>query len=451
VKTLFSGFPRNAMQPPLYRVEDLNEQQRQAYDAVAAGKSVFITGAGGTGKSYLLGTLYHLLAPQLDKVMAITAMTGCAALLLGRHAKTLHSWAAIGLAREPASVLATQIRKSKAYRRWLVTDILVIDEVSMLTPELLEKLNEVAQIVRRNKNPMGGLQIVFVGDFFQLPPVYKDQEEKECFFAFESPVWKQIVQQNIQLTKMVRAEDPVFQGILEEARRGKLSAESLAILKTREGLPWQNERIRPTLLFNRRVEVDMVNERNLKALTGERRLFEAETVFLPIEATKGMTAESEIVKRATLKLDRDAPYDVKLVLAKDAQVMLLVNMDHEAGLVNGSRGVVVGFAEGGQPIVQFKKGEPISIPASTWESEELPGIQRRQIPLKLAYAMTTHKSQGATLDCALIDIGSTTFECGQAYVALSRVRNLESLYIWEIDPTAFRAHPKVLTFYNNLA
>lgn len=132
------------MQPPSFRIEDLNEQQRRAYDAVAAGKSVFITGAGGTGKSYLLATLYHLLGSTLDKVVAITAMTGCAALLLGRHAKTLHSWASIGLAREPASVLAAQIRKSKAYRRWLITDILVIDEVSMLTPELLEKLNEVA-------------------------------------------------------------------------------------------------------------------------------------------------------------------------------------------------------------------------------------------------------------------------------------------------------------------
>ena len=439
------------MQPPLYRVEDLNEQQRRAYDAVAAGKSIFLTGAGGTGKSYLLATLYHVLGAQSDKMVSITAMTGCAALLLGRHAKTLHSWASIGLGREPATVLAAQIRKSdKARNRWKHTDVLVIDEVSMLTPELLEKLNEVAQIVRNNKNIMGGLQIVFVGDFFQLPPIYKDQEEKECFFAFESPLWNQIVQENIQLTQMVRADDPVFQRILEEARRGTLSAESLAILKTREGLSWQNERIRPTLLFNRRAEVDMVNEKNIRALTGERHTFDAETVFLPIESTRGLNVNSEIVKRAVMKLDRDASYDTKLVLAINAQVMLLVNKDPEAGLVNGSRGVVVGFAEGGQPIVQFKKGSPLSIPASTWEPEDLPGVQRRQIPLKLAYAMTTHKSQGATLDCALIDIGSTTFECGQAYVALSRVRNLESLYIWEIDPTAFRAHPKVLAFYDSL-
>jgi ATP-dependent DNA helicase PIF1 len=430
-----------------FREENLNEQQRRAYDAVASGKSIFLTGAGGTGKSYLLAFIYHVLAGRMEKMIGITAMTGCAALLLGRHAKTLHSWAAIGLAREPASVLAAQIKQSKAYRRWLVTDILVIDEVSMLTPELLEKLDEVAKIVRRNKNPMGGLQIVFVGDFFQLPPIYKDRDEKECFFAFESDVWKRTVNEMICLTQMIRAEDTQFQKILEEARRGNLSEESIALLKTREGLPWQNEKIRPTLLFNRRVEVDIVNERNLKALRGERHIFEAETVFLPIEATSGLTAESERVKHATLKLDRDAPYDVKLILATDAQVMLLVNLDSEAGLVNGSRGVVVGFSEGGHPIVQFKKGEPLTIAASTWESEELPGVQRRQIPLKLAYAMTTHKSQGATLDCALIDIGPTTFEYGQAYVALSRVRNLESLYIWELDPSAFRAHPKVLAFY----
>jgi ATP-dependent DNA helicase PIF1 len=137
----------------------------------------------------------------------------------------------------------------------------------------------------------------------------------------------------------------------------------------------------------------------------------------------------------------------ELVLAIGAQVMLLTNLDHEAGLVNGSRGVVVGFEPNGGPLVQFKSGAAISISPTTWECEDLEGVSRKQIPLKLAYAITIHKAQGATLDCALIDIGTSTFEYGQAYVALSRVKNLQSLYIWDLEPMAFKTHPKVKAFY----
>ena len=129
--------------------------------------------------------------------------------------------------------------------------------------------------------------------------------------------------------------------------------------------------------------------------------------------------------------------------------MLLTNMSNEDELVNGSRGVVTGF-EGDVPMVQFMKGQPIPIGPATWECDEMDGVCRRQIPLKLAYAITIHKAQGATLDCALIDVGIATFEYGQAYTALSRVKNMESLYVWDLDPKAFRAHPKVAAFYKSL-
>ena len=130
--------------------------------------------------------------------------------------------------------------------------------------------------------------------------------------------------------------------------------------------------------------------------------------------------------------------------------MLVTNMSSEEALVNGSRGVVTGF-EGDVPMVQFMRGQPIPIAANTWESDEMEGVCRRQIPLKLAYAITIHKAQGATLDCALIDVGIATFEYGQAYTALSRVKNMESLYVWDLDPKAFRAHPKVTAFYDSLS
>jgi ATP-dependent DNA helicase PIF1 len=429
-------------------LETLNESQRAAFDAIAAGKSIFITGPGGTGKSYLIQAIYNLIPDRTGKHVSVTALTGCAALLLGRYAKTLHSWAGIGLGRSEVNVLVAAIRRSgRAFRRWLGTDILIIDEVSMMTSELLEKLDEVARHIRRDKRPFGGIQVVFVGDFFQLPPVVK-ASEGELTFVFESPTWKSIVQETISLTQIHRQADPEFQKILNEARVGSLSEESIAVLKGRQGLPWAEELIRPTLLFTRRAEVDNVNDRNLKALPAERKLFKAETVFAPLEGLQGYTNETPEVKRAIEKLDKDAPYMVELVLAQGAQVMLLVNKDPELGLVNGSRGVVVGFDGMGIPMVQFKHGAPIPIPAASWESDEVEGLYRKQIPLRLAYAITIHKAQGATLDSALIDIGTSTFEYGQAYVALSRVRSLDSLYIWDIEPTAFKAHPKVKQFYS---
>jgi ATP-dependent DNA helicase PIF1 len=435
-----------------FPIETLNAEQREAFDAIASGQSIFITGPGGTGKSYLIQAIYNLIPDRIGKHVAITAMTGCAALLLGRYAKTLHSWAGVGLGRGSAAQLATQIRRSGwTLRRWLATDILVVDEVSMLTSDLLDKLNEVAQIVRRDTRPMGGLQVVFVGDFYQLPPVVKADEEgkREIPFVFESPVWKQIVAKAISLKQIVRQADPVFQAVLNEARIGEVSGPSLEILRTRQGLNWQSELIRPTLLFTRRVEVDIVNDKNLKALKGDRKLFSADTVFAPLESLRGVSKETPEIKRALEKLDKDAPYVVELVLAVGAQVMLLTNVDPSQGLVNGSRGVVVGFDGMGTPLVQFRHGQPIPISATTWESEEIEGLFRKQIPLRLAYAITIHKAQGATLDSALIDIGSNTFEYGQAYVALSRVKSLDSLYIWDVEPSAFRAHPKVKNFYSD--
>lgn len=424
----------------------LNEEQQTALNYAKKGISFFLTGPGGTGKSYVLDRIRQDLE-FLDKKVAVTAMTGCAALLLGNKAKTLHAWAGVGIAKEPATALVAKIRTSqKSMRRWLSTDTLIVDEVSMMTPEFLEKLAYIATQVRRDSRPMGGIQVIFVGDFYQLPPVTK---ETGTSFVFESPVWKQVVPTTVHLKQVIRQRDPVFHKILDGARNGRLLKESLQILQTRQNLPWQKLEIRPTLLFSRKAEVDHVNQTNLKALTGPFQIFKAETVVLPISATQGLDKESEPVKHAIQRLDRDAGYMPELILAEGAQVMLLKNLDFDAGLVNGSRGVVTGFTSSAipRPIVKFRTGLPIEIGPATWESDDLEGVQRQQIPLRLAYAVTIHKAQGATLDCALIDIGHSTFECGQAYVALSRVRDLESLYIWDLEPSAFKTHEKVHEFY----
>ena len=430
----------------------LNEEQQHALNLAIAGKSFFLTGPGGSGKSYLLDTIRTNLHNR-GKTVAVTAMTGCAALLLGNKAKTLHSWASVGLAKEPATALTAKIRASpKAFRRWLGTDVLIVDEVSMLTVEFLDKLNSIAIAVRRNINPMGGLQVIFVGDFFQLPPVNKDSRNGvPTQFVFESPYWKKIIPETVVLKKIIRQQDPIFHKILNEARIGQLSKESLDILKTRQNLPWSLLEIRPTLLFSRKAEVDYVNETNLKQLTGERHLYKAETVKLPIEAMKFFDVNSDEAQFHIARLDRDAQYMKELILIEGAQVMLITNLDFELGLVNGSRGVVTGFTQDDLhlPIVKFRNGSPMPIGPATWDSDDIEGLQRKQIPLRLAYAVTIHKAQGSTLDCALIDIGSSTFESGQAYVALSRVRSLDSLYIWELEESAFITNEKVIHYYNN--
>lgn len=426
----------------------LNVQQQNALEASLEGKSLFITGPGGVGKSYLIQTIVEELTKK-GKRVAVTALTGCAALLLKTStttAKTLHSWAGIGLGKEPAQKIAAGMRKYnyKAMRRWLVTHTLIIDEVSMLTPDLLEKLNEVAQLMRKSKAVFGGLQVILVGDFFQLPPVYR---EGETMFAFESPVWNELQLKTVELTEIVRQDDPVFHEVLKEARSGNLSKKSIDVLKTRILDSWQDLKIRPTLLFSRRSEVEMINERNIKALKSPLYSFEAKTV---LTASLEMNLSNEEKDRAIQKLDRDAPYKTTLELRVGAQVMLIYNLDPDNGLVNGSRGIVEGFS-GSSPLVLFKgHSAAIPVPEASWESDDVDGLKRSQIPLILAYAITIHKCQGATLDSALIDIGRSTFEMGQAYVALSRVKALDSLYIYDLEPSAFRAHPKVVAFYKTL-
>jgi ATP-dependent DNA helicase PIF1 len=436
----------------------LNKGQKAALQQILLGNSVFLTGPGGTGKSFLIQHIVREFELR-GKKAAVTALTGCAALLLGKHAKTIHSWAGIGLGKEKAQVLAADIRKQpwkrKVLYRWLTTSLLIIDEVSMMTPQLLELLSEVGQLVRRSPKPFGGLQLLLVGDFFQLPPVVKRDEldtNQEPTLLFESSIWKDIGLQYHQLTEIVRQQDPVFQTLLNEARFGALSTQSHSLLKGRQDAEWQSLKIKPTLLFSRRAEVEMINERNMKVLKDKDARFEASTVF-DATVTKGLTEKSPEVQRAIAKLDRDAPYKTTLVLKKGAQVMLIYNLSQEDGLVNGSRGIVEGFTDTVPPLpmVLFKgHGAPIPIPCVSWESEELEGVKRLQVPLILAWAVTIHKCQGATLDSALIDVGSTTFELGQAYVALSRVKSLDSLYIYEYEPTSFKANPKVVTFYKSL-
>ena len=437
----------------------LNDEQNAALQAVRSGKNLFLTGAGGTGKSHTIRAIVAW-ARAAGLRAAVTALTGCAALLLGQGAKTLHSWAGIGLAREAPHDLAEAVKRNRrAARRWIDTQLLIIDEISMMTPDLLEKLDLVARRIRKRPDlPFGGLQVVFAGDFCQLPPVQKGQKPEDIKFVFESEAWRTIVQETVELVQILRQRDPVFQGLLNEARMGALSLESIKVLEERMNLPWQDNEIRPTLLFTRNAEVDAINRKNLDALEGERRRFDVQTVVMDKAPTAAagrlVSPDDPDVAIALEKLDTDAPYDPALTLVEGAQVMLIVNLDQDRGLVNGSRGVVTGFTPGGLPMVRFlatAASGSVIVDRQNWWLNDYEGIGRSQIPLRVAYAITIHKSQGATLDSALVDIGSSTFEYGQAYVALSRVQTLFGLYVWKLDPRKIRAHPSVVAFYQQLA
>ena len=420
-----------------------DQDQSKAIDCAKEGHSFFLTGAGGTGKSFVIKGIVRALK-ALGKDVALTAMTGCAALLLGKGARTLHSWAGIGLGKDPTEVLVKKIRVSKAKKNWLSMDTLIIDEISMMLPELLDKLDELGRMLRRGKDsakPFGGIQVILVGDMNQLPPVTNGEQR----FVFESVAWKNHIQTTVILTQVHRQTDSVFLKILEEARAGNLSEESIRILETRKTTAWKKQEIKPTLLFTRRDDVESINTRYLQKCEGPDQTFTATTI-------EPKSLSKQEIEYAVEKLDKNGSYVCCLNLRKGAQVMLLSNKYSDQGLVNGSRGIVESFNTlTREPMVKFINGVVLSIGQHDWESDEYPGVKRSQIPLRLAYAITIHKAQGATLDCALIEIGRSTFEYGQAYVALSRVKSLDALYVWDLDPMAFKIHPKVAEFNRLIA
>lgn len=429
---------------------ELNEEQRHAYDTLKCGQSIFLTGSGGTGKSHFIQYLYKHLGVGIPRIrIAVTALTGCAAILLGLGAKTIHSWGGIGLGRGTVGEIVAQVRRNrKAVKNWLATDLLVIDEISMMSAELFAKLNEVAKIIRKSSAPFGGLQLLLVGDFFQLPPI--GDGDVEAQFAFESPIWSACIHESIVLKTIMRQKDDDFRALLDRARTGDLVPSDIDLLRSRVGLEWSKHQIKPTLLFSRRNMVDRINSANLKSLEGETIIWKAKTLAV---ATEGKEAPpKEDLDRIVAAFDRDSPYDETLELKVGAQVMLITNLDLDAGLVNGSRGIIVEIRAGAepQPVVQFLNGLKVVMGRNSWPIDDCDGYVRSQIPLRLAWAGTIHKSQGSTLDCALIDIGRSTFEYGQAYVALSRVKSLDSLYIHEFVPEAVRAHPKVKAFYSSI-
>lgn len=441
---------------------ELSKEQQIAFDKYVQGHNIFITGPGGSGKSALI-KLINAHAYKKFKDIHVTALTGCAAVLLNCKAKTLHSWAGIGLGNGTIEHLVTKIKKNKfAKALWKGTDILVVDEVSMLSLKLFDTLNAIGKAVRNNSNPFGGIQLIFSGDFFQLPPVGNKDEPDTQRFCFESEDWNVVFNKSsqIQLVKIFRQTDEIYSTILNQIREGKIKRRSNEMILEYVGRPFDPKLIvEPTKIFPTKNKVEQINITKMSSLQGVVKEFKIKYIK-DIEMTKtDRLRRLEFTdKDVQVELDflaSNLMCDKEMKLKIGAQVMCIINIKSECGdvlICNGSQGIITEFcAITGSPKVKYNNGIEMVMLAHIWESDKIPGIGVSQIPLILAWALTIHKSQGATLDAAEIDVGSGIFECGQTYVALSRVKSLDGLYLTSFDAKRIRINKKVKDFYDELS
>lgn len=434
---------------------NLSPEQIEIFERIKNKENVFMTGPGGSGKTFLIREIYNWYTQREIKNIQVCALTGCAAVLLQCNAKTIHSWAGIGIANGDALNLINNVAFNKFKRkRWLNVDILVIDEVSMLSNKLLTILDGIAKKVRKNSLPFGGIQILFSGDFYQLPPVGNAGEPETSEFCFESPIWDTLFHKQISLKQIFRQTDQSYASILNQIREGRLNKSSYERLMSR-CIPCEDDTILPTKILPRRHDVNRINEREMKSLDNQERKFEMQVVKTFSEDTK-ICINPEQIRTDLENLKNNLMAEKELTLKVGAQVMCIVNMDTEGTnpVVNGSRGVVIDFTEAGIPIVKFKCGLVKTINYHIWElegeMEMKKGYGIKQIPLILAWAITIHKSQGSTLELAEIDIGNGIFECGQSYVALSRVKDIDGLYLRSFNPSKIKISKKVQEFYKTL-
>lgn len=450
----------------------LSPEQTYALQSFEEGNNLFITGPGGTGKTLLI---QHLVknAEKREKKVQVCALTGCASLLLNCNARTIHSWSGIRQGKgEEEKIITGVFYNKKALAAWRKTDILIIDETSMMSKKIFDLLEKIGRRTRgKYDKPFGGMQVVFVGDFYQLPPVGSMDDLDTCAFCFESLKWREVfaLDNHIELTTMFRQLDPVYQAILLNIRKGKINAEQIAILRGYINRPFDSEANNGcilTKLFPTKARVDHYNQQMYDSLEGQSYEFNCITksnckTYLDNsnrsmslhDFTKGENLSKTATEKEFENLKTNTPCIPILSLKKGAAVMCTVNLDIDNGICNGSIGIVSDFVVRMNipvPIIQFSNGIKREIPIHYWHSEEYPTIVIGQYPLCFAWAMTIHKIQGATLPMAEMDIGRSIFESGQTYVALSRVKNLSGLYLSGFYPQNIRANEKVSAFYDTI-
>lgn len=394
-------------------------EQKEALEILKKGANVFLTGEAGTGKSHTISEFVKWLKEQ-NKVFAVTATTGIAASQI--NGTTIHSLSGIGIKKYLSDEQVAKIKQNKWRREKIKnTEVVIIDEISMLDATSLEDIDKVFRACRKKTLPFGGIQMVFVGDFYQLPPV---DRTGVVSFAFTSKAWHDANLAICYLTKQYRQDDPEFLEILTAMRNNRLEDSHIKTLDACK------TKILPDVrLFTHNIDVDKLNEKELNSIEDKEHVFDMES--------GGNTYMVDILKKQCL-----SPEILRL---KKGAVVMFTRNNFEKEYVNGTTGKIVDFKDG-MPIVETSDGRKITPDKAEWKIEDHNGHTQawvKQVPLKLAWAITIHKSQGMTLDRAFIDL-EKVFEYGQAYVAISRMVNLDGLYLTGVSKQVFRMHPDVL-------
>jgi len=415
-------------------------QQSTALKILQTGANVFLTGEPGSGKTYVVNAYVAWLRDKGINV-AITASTGIAATHIG--GMTIHSWAGIGVKKYlSAYEVDAIVSNERIAKRIRATRVLIIDEISMLAADTLTMVDTVVREVLQKNEPFGGIQVVFVGDFFQLPPIvsrtsYDDEpvvrlgfgeDTVGAPFAFRSSAWIEANPIMCYLSEQHRQDDVSFVRLLGQIRAGSVHREMETILLARKTPEEKAPKDLPRL-YSHNVDVDRVNEDRLAGIKGDLKTYR-------------MRAQGAPPLIASLQRGCLSPQDLKL--KKGARVMFTKN-NPDGSFVNGTLGEVEGFTTAGDPIVCTFDNERITVQPMDWMINDGDRVlaQISQLPLRLAWAVTIHKSQGMTLDAAVIDL-SQAFEYGQGYVALSRVRSLDGLHLLGLNERALEVHPEVI-------
>lgn len=404
--------------------------QEEAFDVLKLGHNVYLTGSAGSGKTFLLNRYIKYLKSH-NVPVAVTASTGIAATHIS--GVTIHSWSGMGIKDKLTDWdLEGMQEKKYLWDRFQNTKVLIIDEVSMLHHFRLDLADKIIRAFRRSDLPFGGMQVVLCGDFFQLPPVAR-AGEPEARFIYDSESWSAMDLKICYLREQHRQTDSAYLDVLNDIRRGNMSEKSLGHLRSRYNKEPRCS-IEPTKLYTHNIDVDRINSQKLDEIKGEEET---------------LTMSSRGKEHIVLALKKSCLAPEVLKLKKGAKVMFVKN-NYEKGYVNGTLGKVVGF-EFGAPIVEIVSGERITAEPISWTIEEEGKMKAeiRQTPLRLAWAITVHKSQGMSLDAVEVDL-SKSFEKGMGYVALSRVRTLDGLKLLGLNDTAVEVDEDVLEFDREL-
>lgn len=401
--------------------------QNTALNILKTGQNVFLTGSAGTGKTYILNE-YILYLKSRKIYPTIVAPTGIAASHLG--GQTIHSFFSLGIRDEiDDSFIQSLLEKKYLQIRFSKLSVLIVDETSMVSPFIFSAMDTILKAFKKNNKPFGGIQVILSGDFFQLPPISRSKADKR--FAWQSPAWKELDLQTCYLEKKYRQDDNVLISILDEIRSGQISARTHDALNSRIGIELDTS-FTPTKLYTHNLDVDKINSDELAKLPTPAQNF--------IYTSQGAKSNIE-------KIFKSSMVQENMILKKDAVVMFIKN-NPEKGYINGTTGIVIDFSKDENlPIVKLSNGYTVKVPLEDWSIENDKGsitAKVSQLPLKLAWAITIHKSQGMTLDSAQIDL-SKTFEVGQGYVALSRIKNIEGLQLIGFNDTALMVDSLILS------